>query len=236
MSRWSDPARFEVELDPAPAGAPSWIGLGRIREEFRPPSRPGPVDPVAQVHDPRALPAPGFHGRPAGRVGPAVRHRARPVRGAAERRSGSATPFLAPGWTDYSKRILYQTYDVTELLRQGENVLGALIADGWYSGFVGFDAKRAGAALRRRTRAAGPAGAAASPTAPSQWIVTDGQWQARFGAIRHADLLMGECHDLALEPRAGTRPASTRAGWRSGAVPRPGRRGRWSPIRDRPSG
>ena len=53
--------------------------------------------------------------------------------------------FLAPGWTDYSQRIAYQTYDVTGLLRRGENVLGALLADGWYSGFVGFDAKRAGA-------------------------------------------------------------------------------------------
>ena len=36
-------------------------------------------------------------------------------------------------------------------------------------------------------------------------IVTDGQWQGAIGAIRHADLLMGERHDLAREPaRAGT--------------------------------
>ena len=66
--------------------------------------------------------------------------------------------FLAPGWTDYGQRVLYQAYDVTSLLATGENVLGAIIADGWYAGFVGFDAKRAGAALRQGTRAAGPAG------------------------------------------------------------------------------
>ena len=53
--------------------------------------------------------------------------------------------FLAPGWTDYDKRIPYQTYDVTDCCADGENVLGALLADGWYCGFVGFDAKRAGA-------------------------------------------------------------------------------------------
>ena len=52
---------------------------------------------------------------------------------------------LAPGWTDYRQRIAYQTYDVTGLLRPGGNVLGAILADGWYSGFAGFDAKHAGA-------------------------------------------------------------------------------------------
>ena len=43
---------------------------------------------------------------------------------------------FAPGWTDYDKRIQYQTYDVTEWLRPGENVVGALLGDGWYAGSV----------------------------------------------------------------------------------------------------
>src|SRR5947209_7002789 len=42
--------------------------------------------------------------------------------------------WLAPGWTDYHKRLQYQTYDVTELLRAGDNVLGVKLGDGWYSG------------------------------------------------------------------------------------------------------
>ena len=33
---------------------------------------------------------------------------------------------------------------MTELLRDGENVLGAILGDGWYAGFVGFDARRPG--------------------------------------------------------------------------------------------
>ena len=69
-----------------------------------------------------------------------------------------------------------------------------------------------------------------------QWIVTDGQWQARFAAIRHADLLMGECHDLALEPRGWDAPGFDAAGWRSGAVAGPGTDGHSSPTPDRPSG
>ena len=52
---------------------------------------------------------------------------------------------LAPGWTDYRKRIEYAAHDVTELLADGTNVLSAILGDGWYSGFVGFDLKRAGA-------------------------------------------------------------------------------------------
>ncbi|HEX3436838.1 MAG TPA: family 78 glycoside hydrolase catalytic domain [Pseudacidobacterium sp.] len=39
---------------------------------------------------------------------------------------------LAPGWTDYRKSIAYQAYDVTALLRNGENAIGALLGDGWY--------------------------------------------------------------------------------------------------------
>jgi len=44
---------------------------------------------------------------------------------------------LAPGYTDYRKRIQYQTYDVTALLQNGENVLDFQLADGWFRGSVG---------------------------------------------------------------------------------------------------
>lgn len=39
---------------------------------------------------------------------------------------------LAPGVTDYRKRVQYQTYDVTALLLQGDNTLAFQLADGWY--------------------------------------------------------------------------------------------------------
>src|SRR5919112_1936126 len=52
---------------------------------------------------------------------------------------------LAPGWTDYDRRVQYQTYDVTSLLTAGTNALGAVLGDGWFAGFVGFDPKHRGA-------------------------------------------------------------------------------------------
>ena len=44
---------------------------------------------------------------------------------------------LAPGLTDYRKRVQYQSYDVTNLLKGGENELSVQLADGWYRGSVG---------------------------------------------------------------------------------------------------
>ena len=161
VSSWSDPARFEVELDRTSGWHASWIGPGRIRAGVTPPSGAGPVDPVA-----RALtPAPYL--RRAFTVDQLVTSARLYVTalGLYEarlngRRVGDG--FLTPGWTDYTQRIAYQTYDVTGLLNQGDNVLGAILAHGWYAGFYGFDPKRARRPLRHQTGTAGPAGTAAS--------------------------------------------------------------------------
>jgi alpha-L-rhamnosidase len=99
---------------------------------------------------------------------------------------------LAPGWTDYRVRVLYQTYDVTESLRAGENVLGLALADGWYAGYVGFGAHRHHYGTE--------------PWALCQLEVdcedgthvvveTDHHWRAAPGPWRYADLLMGEWFD-----------------------------------------
>jgi alpha-L-rhamnosidase len=41
---------------------------------------------------------------------------------------------LAPGWTSYRHRLRYQTYDVTSLLREGQNALEVLLGNGWFRG------------------------------------------------------------------------------------------------------
>jgi alpha-L-rhamnosidase len=210
-SGWSEPAWFETELDPAAGWRASWIGLGRTREIAHPPTETGPPDQLL-----RSL-APAPYLRRVFTVGQQVasaRLHATALGLYEARLNGSRVgdAVLAPGWTDYAQRVLYQTYDVTGLLRPGENVLGAMLGDGWYSGFFGFDAKRAGAHYG---------------TAPEflaqlvidladgsrQWVVTDGEWHAAYAAIRHADLLMGERHDLALEPHGWDAPGFDAAGW-----------------------
>ena len=39
---------------------------------------------------------------------------------------------LDPGWTDYSKRVLYSTYEVGGLLRPERNTVGVIVGNGWY--------------------------------------------------------------------------------------------------------
>jgi alpha-L-rhamnosidase len=230
-SEWSEPASFEVELAPADWTA-SWIGLGPARENFAPPSQEGRPDAVAMALRPAPYLRHSF--TLAGPVATARLHIT--ALGLYEARLNGqrvGDGFLTPGWTDYDQRVLYQSYDVTGLLAQGENVLGAILADGWYSGFVGFDAKRAGAHY-------GP-----SPELLAQLditlrdgttvrVVSDDAWHGRFAAIRHADLLMGERHELRLalagwdspgfEMSAPEVAAPQGPGWRGvGHRPRDGR-------------
>ncbi|MEW9870739.1 glycoside hydrolase family 78 protein [Arthrobacter sp. HS15c] len=46
---------------------------------------------------------------------------------------------LAPGWTTYRHRLNYSTYDVTDLLRDGANTLGAMVGEGWARGRLGWE-------------------------------------------------------------------------------------------------
>ena len=49
---------------------------------------------------------------------------------------------LTPGTGDYAKRLTVQCYDVSALLRPGENELTVTLGDGWYRGSVGIDGLR----------------------------------------------------------------------------------------------
>lgn len=124
---------------------------------------------------------------------------------------------LAPGWTDYTRRVQYQTYDVGDLVRDGENVLAATVADGWWSGFVGFEPRRAGAHYGSFPQLIAELHLTAADGATTT-VVTDGTWRTRTGAVRHADLLMGECHDLRRATDGWELPGYDDTGWRPALV------------------
>ncbi|MER6790666.1 family 78 glycoside hydrolase catalytic domain, partial [Amycolatopsis mediterranei] len=107
---------------------------------------------------------------------------------------------LAPGWTEYHHRLQYQTYDVTSLLSNGTNDLGAVVADGWWSGFVGFDERRP---ARHYGDHPGFLAQLVVDFADGsrQVVATDAVWTERPGAVRFADLLLGEHVDAS--PAAG---------------------------------
>jgi len=49
---------------------------------------------------------------------------------------------FTPGWTSYNKRLQYQVYDVSSQLVKGKNAIGAILGDGWYRGFLGWEDNR----------------------------------------------------------------------------------------------
>ena len=105
---------------------------------------------------------------------------------------------LAPGITDYRKRVQYQTYDVTELLQSGENALTVQLADGWYRGSTG----AWGIRNQYGTETKLLAQLEITHTDGSvQTIVTDESWDwSNDGAIRFADNKDGEIADARKEP------------------------------------
>jgi alpha-L-rhamnosidase len=101
---------------------------------------------------------------------------------------------LAPGWTEYHHRLQYQTYDVTGQVHAGGNVLGAIVADGWWSGHFGFDPSRP--ARHYGTATAYLAQLVLDFADGSRRVIaTDGTWAERPGPVRSADLLMGQFVD-----------------------------------------
>ena len=198
---------------------------GRFRENVTPPVGTGPPDPVAMTMNPAPYLRRAFTlDQPVAAARLYVT-----ALGLYEARLNGyrvGDGVLTPGWTDYAHRIVYQTYDVTGLLNQGDNVLGAIIADGWYSGFYGFDAKHAGAHYGTAPELLAQLDITYADGS-REWIVTDEQWRSADGAIRHADLLMGERHDLTLEPVGWDLPGF--AALHSGASGA----GDWRPVRVR---
>jgi alpha-L-rhamnosidase len=100
--------------------------------------------------------------------------------------------YFLPGWTDYGRRVPYQCFDVTRLLKEGDNVLGALLADGWYSGYIGWGRKRDHYGTDPRISAQLLLEFA---DGSSRLVTTDAQWQASTGPTLYADFLMGEGYD-----------------------------------------
>ena len=117
---------------------------------------------------------------------------------------------LRPGWTDFSRRVVYDTYDVTDLLTAGENVLGTMLGDGWYCGRIAwFGRQNYGgrpsllAELRLRM-----------PDGGGVVIATDGRWRWDVGPLLYADLLDGESYDARQEQPGWDAPGFDDARWR----------------------
>jgi len=101
-----------------------------------------------------------------------------------------------PGWTSYDKRLQYDTYDVTGLVRSGANAIAVTLGDGWYRGHLGFEGKRNNYGTRLGLLAQLVVRYSDGHT---QVIGTDGQWKSSTGPILMSDIYDGETYDARLE-------------------------------------
>ena len=101
---------------------------------------------------------------------------------------------MAPGWTNYAKRLQFQTYDITKLLYNGENNLSVIVGNGWYRG----------GATREKDHII-----STTPNIIAEIILdygdkkevirTDLSWQVKRSKVLFSDIYNGEIYDANAE-------------------------------------
>ncbi len=118
--------------------------------------------------------------------------------------------YFRPGWTDYTQRVYYQTYDVMSMLCAGQNALGAVLADGWYAGYIGWERKRDHYGVQPRARIELHI---EYLDGTHEVIASDATWKASTGPILEADFLMGETYDARKEIAGWSKPGFDDSSW-----------------------
>jgi alpha-L-rhamnosidase len=124
-------------------------------------------------------------------------------------KSVAPNTLLAPGWTDFHKRVLYQTYDVTSLLSRGANTIGVVLGGGWYSSPMTWAGVRV---------MPGPDLLCAQievtfANGTHQTVVTDPSWLTAPAPITFSEIYGGESYDARQLQRGWNTPNSDTARW-----------------------
>jgi len=206
MSSYGTPQRFTT------AAATIWRGRWIAHQAD------GAITAPAVENAPRPAPA---YARPLLRrsfnVDKAVRHAVLCVSGLGCHDLGingrsASSALLNPGWTDYARTVLYNTIEVTDLLRPGANVLGIQLGGGMYD------------VQARFGRYAKWTGSFGAPKLIAQlrivhtdgeetWIVSDDQWRTHAGPTTWSSIYGGEDYDARQDPVGWDRPGASNSGW-----------------------
>ncbi len=104
---------------------------------------------------------------------------------------------FAPGWTRYSSRIETQTYDVTEQIKTGDNVVGVSLGTGWYAGRLGWKRDESRKGIQPELLVQLEIELADGST---QVVTSDDQWKSTGdGPIRSSSIYDGETYDARME-------------------------------------
>ena len=123
--------------------------------------------------------------------------------------------YFTPGYTSYHRRLQYQTYDITALLREGENAVGVILGDGWYRGKLGAFPQRniygERLALLVQLHLCYADG-------HEQLVLSDEDWKATTGPILSSDMQAGEIYDARLEMPGWNEPGFDASRWQKVAA------------------
>jgi len=118
--------------------------------------------------------------------------------------------WLTPGWTAYHKRLQYQVYDVTTLLRNGKNALGVTLGSGWYRGYLAFEGQHntygKDISLLFQLVLTYSDGSTAI-------IGSDESWKSSTGNIQSSEIYNGETIDAREEKAGWALPGYDDNGW-----------------------
>ncbi len=99
---------------------------------------------------------------------------------------------FTPGWTEYEKLVQYQTYDITDALNKGRNVISVVLGDGWYVGCTGL--------FGREYYGSYPISYFCQieieySDGTMETVLSDNTWKGSEGPIIYSDIFMGEYYD-----------------------------------------
>jgi alpha-L-rhamnosidase len=103
---------------------------------------------------------------------------------------------FTPGWTSYNKRLQYQIYDVTPLLKAGDNAVGVALGNGWYRGNLAWEDRRNlyGEHLGLLCQIL-----VTYKDGREDVVASDGSWKSSTGPILMSEIYHGETYDARLE-------------------------------------
>ncbi|GGD76875.1 glycoside hydrolase family 78 protein [Paenibacillus nasutitermitis] len=118
--------------------------------------------------------------------------------------------YFTPGWTNYNKRLQYQTYDVTALLSNGSNAIGAALGNGWFKGNLAWEDKKniygERTALLLELHVTYEDGS-------GDVIVSDNGWRAAKSPVLLSEIYHGETYDARLEKQGWSTAAYDDSQW-----------------------
>jgi hypothetical protein len=125
--------------------------------------------------------------------------------------------FLSPGWTDYRKTVLYNTFDVTENIKRGANCIGAIVGNGFYN------------VNRERYRKLVIAYGAPKlilklvvqySDGSTETIISDENWKTAPSPVTFSSIYGGEDYDANLEQEGWDKPGFNESEWKSALLNR----------------